>query len=285
MRFWPLVFRLCGIAVLTLLLMLLLSFLLSIVASMLGREPDVFLNWVHTIFSTAVIVSVCVFAFGIDRMGFRDMGLELQGRWGELGFGLVLGGGLLLVNFLLLNALGIVVVRGVDWAGSINFLLIALIYYTPAAMAEELVCRGYILNHLSGKIYLPLLLSSLLFTALHLPGLDGFRIAGLMVTGVAYGYMYLWSGSLWLPIGVHLSWNIVLSATLGDASLGLSLLYLSVFPGTSCITAQLAGIAKPVIGLFLARWFLQRRGYLCPWRARLSTFLTPDLFVEENEAT
>ena len=78
-------------------------------------------------------------------------------------------------------------------------LIIALI----PAFGEELLFRGLIQKGLFkswGNIHLAIWLSAFLFSALHLQFLGfipRFLIGGLL------GYLFFWSGSIWLPILAH----------------------------------------------------------------------------------
>lgn len=81
----------------------------------------------------------------------------------------------------------------------INILVIALL----AAVGEELLFRGCFQNILvqwTKNIHIAIWLTAILFSALH------FQFYGFlprMLLGVLLGYLYVWSGSLWLPILFH----------------------------------------------------------------------------------
>ncbi len=81
----------------------------------------------------------------------------------------------------------------------VNLLMIAVL----PAIGEELLFRGVILRFLkewTGKVHLAVLLSAFIFSTLH------FQFYGFFprfLLGVLLGYMFVWSGSLWVPILVH----------------------------------------------------------------------------------
>lgn len=81
----------------------------------------------------------------------------------------------------------------------VNLLMIAIL----PAVGEELLFRGVILRFLkdwTGKIHLAVFLSAFIFSSLH------FQFYGFLprfLLGVLLGYMFVWSGSLWVPILVH----------------------------------------------------------------------------------
>ena len=87
-----------------------------------------------------------------------------------------------------------------SWIGLlINLLIIAII----PAVGEELLFRGVIQKELflkTKKIHLSIWLTAFLFSAMHLQFLGfipRFLIGGLL------GYLFYWSGSIWLPITAH----------------------------------------------------------------------------------
>jgi hypothetical protein len=81
----------------------------------------------------------------------------------------------------------------------INLLMIALI----PAIGEELLFRGLfqpLFQKITNNPHLGIWLAAILFSALHMQFLGFFP---RMFMGAAFGYLLLWSGSLWLPIVGH----------------------------------------------------------------------------------
>lgn len=81
----------------------------------------------------------------------------------------------------------------------INIFMIALL----PAVTEELLFRGALSKMLfrwSGNIHVAVMISALIFSAIHLQ-FYGFLPRFLL--GVLLGYLFLWSGNLWLPITAH----------------------------------------------------------------------------------
>ncbi|MEA3478294.1 MAG: CPBP family intramembrane glutamic endopeptidase [Bacteroidota bacterium] len=81
----------------------------------------------------------------------------------------------------------------------VNLLMIAIL----PAIGEELLFRGVVLRFLkdwTGKVHLAVILSAFIFASLH------FQFYGFLprlLLGILLGYMFVWSGSLWVPIIVH----------------------------------------------------------------------------------
>lgn len=85
----------------------------------------------------------------------------------------------------------------------VNLIIIALL----AAVGEELLFRGVVLqlfiDWFKNK-HLAIIVSAVLFSALHL---QFYGFLPRMLLGMLFGYIFIWSGSLWLPIILHFIFN------------------------------------------------------------------------------
>jgi hypothetical protein len=87
----------------------------------------------------------------------------------------------------------------------VNILLIAVL----PAFAEELLFRGVIarlFNKWTGSVHVAVILSAAIFAAVHMQFL-GFVPRFLL--GMALGYLFFWSGGLWLPVIAHFTNNFL----------------------------------------------------------------------------
>lgn len=85
----------------------------------------------------------------------------------------------------------------------VNIFIIALV----AAVGEELLFRGIILRLLiewTKNIHWGVILSSILFSALHM---QFFGFLPRMTLGILFGYIFIWSGTIWIPIILHFLFN------------------------------------------------------------------------------
>jgi membrane protease YdiL (CAAX protease family) len=81
----------------------------------------------------------------------------------------------------------------------VNLLIIAVL----AALGEEFIFRGIILRlfkEWTGNTHFAVIVSAVLFSALHM---QFFGFAPRIILGLVLGYLFVWSGSLWLPIIYH----------------------------------------------------------------------------------
>lgn len=80
-----------------------------------------------------------------------------------------------------------------------NLFLIAVI----PAVGEELMFRGVfqrILNDWTKNIHIAIWISAILFSAMHM---QFYGFLPRMLMGALFGYIFYWSGSLWIPILAH----------------------------------------------------------------------------------
>lgn len=81
----------------------------------------------------------------------------------------------------------------------INLFMIALL----PAIGEELIFRGVfqrILTKIFSSGYVAVMISAFIFSALHL---QFYGFVPRFILGLVYGYLFLWSGTLWLPVIAH----------------------------------------------------------------------------------
>jgi len=85
----------------------------------------------------------------------------------------------------------------------INLLIIGVL----ASLGEEFLFRGVVLRLLFDWLknpHLAILISAILFSALHM---QFFGFLPRTALGIVFGYVFVWSGSLWLPIILHFIFN------------------------------------------------------------------------------
>lgn len=162
----------------------------------------------------------------VDRRPFADYGFHFSATWWlDFCFGLLLGTALMALIFLVEWLAGWVTLAELwrseppDLAFGLAFLA-PLTLYLVVAIAEELLTRGnQIVNLVEGlaplgyvpAVFAAWLLSSAIFGLLHLfnPHVTWVSLANLTLMGCMFGLGFLLTGELALPIGLHLTWNLV----------------------------------------------------------------------------
>ena len=194
------VFSFLGLLLLGRVLVWLGGFLLGITLSLL----------IAAIASNALMMRI------YERLRLADIGL----RWNaagarNLGIGLLGGIGaacLVLSGPMLFRAayLAPVLQSDANWR---TFLFVPLMLLCGAA-GEEMLFRGYAFQVLlrAWGPYATILPVSILFAALHAnnPNATWLGLGNTAGFGVLFGYAFLRSADLWLPIGLHFGWNFTL---------------------------------------------------------------------------
>src|SRR6185295_6101782 len=98
------------------------------------------------------------------------------------------------------------------WSSIIRSMIASLVLLFVAALAEEAMFRGYLLQTLTrAKLaWLGVLLTSVPFGLAHLSNpnvVRGVTFANTALAGIWLAAAYLRTRSLWLALGVHWSWN------------------------------------------------------------------------------
>ena len=157
----------------------------------------------------SVMLCVWLFIRFVDRKPLKSIGLSLNGYKKDLYLGLGLGAGLITLGFLILFILGYLSVDGFSFP--LGGIILYLILFVVVSLHEEIMMRGYILNNLMQSMnrYVALSLSSLVFMTIHLlnPNVSFLSVVNLFLAGIVLGIYYLHKSNLWLPIGMHLTWN------------------------------------------------------------------------------
>jgi uncharacterized protein len=168
------------------------------------------------LFAVAYLTNVMTMRI-FDRRPLSDIGLGAgHGTGRNFVIGLLCGGGaaaLMLTAPLLAGAAHFIPRGGVDsspWSSDVFFLL-ALLF---GAAGEEALFRGYAFQLAIEKIgpFATILPVAVLFGFGHAanPHSTYLSVLNTALWGVLLGYAFVRSRDLWLPIGMHYSWNAVL---------------------------------------------------------------------------
>ncbi|MDP8981362.1 MAG: CPBP family intramembrane metalloprotease [Acidobacteriota bacterium] len=188
-------------------------FIFPVVMFAVGGSP--FIVAALSTFASAAIANAVVLRI-YERGQLADIGLGwTSASRRNLAFGLLggIGGGLAVT---LLPIIGRVADldhnpgASVQWP-SLAFISVVLLF---GAVGEEMLFRGYAFQILVRGLgaWATILPFGVLFAVAHSPNLNFGRLAFLntMLWGILFGYAFLRSGDLWLPIGLHFGWNWVL---------------------------------------------------------------------------
>lgn len=130
---------------------------------------------------------------------------------------------------------------------AINPISNAIIPFTVAfsvAIFEEILIRGIIFRIVEEKLgsYISLLITAIIFGALHLANPNSTLLSGLCVgieAGFLMGAAYIYARNLWFPIAIHFAWNFMQSGIFGAVTSGnekTSSLLITKITGSNLIT-------------------------------------------------
>jgi membrane protease YdiL (CAAX protease family) len=175
------------------------------------------LFWSSVVLAATFLGLSWIFVRFVDHRDFSTLGLALQPGWAkQLGMGLALGTTLQFIVMAILAATHSVHYSPIAVYSAHIWRLVGanILLFMFAATVEELAFRGYALKWLMWSIGTPaaLVLSGILFGAAHLtnPNPTFFSTLNTALAGILMAIPYVRTRSMWMQIGVHWSWNLVL---------------------------------------------------------------------------
>jgi membrane protease YdiL (CAAX protease family) len=107
----------------------------------------------------------------------------------------------------------------------ISSIIIPLTIAFTIAIFEEILIRGIVFRIIEEQLgsYISLLISAIIFGALHMANPNSTLISGLCVgieAGLLMGSAYIYTRSLWFPIAIHFAWNFMQSGIFGAITSG-----------------------------------------------------------------
>lgn len=172
----------------------------------------------------AVIVVVILYCRFFERRSLASMGLSPSFRGlGCYGVGLVLGGLLAGLSFLLLYATGSVTVAGGSYSPAM--LLLFFFGFMIQGAAEEVLLRGYFMvsmTHLSHP-GVAVVASAIFFSLMHNanPGITFLGFVNIFLFGLFLGLLIFRTGNLFMACALHGMWNFAVGNLFGMSVSGL----------------------------------------------------------------
>ncbi|WP_274365437.1 CPBP family intramembrane glutamic endopeptidase [Paenibacillus thermotolerans] len=182
---------------------------------------------VNTLGSASAIGAALLMYAAFEKKAGWPLGLRQLGAFRKLAQGLGLGILLISVGFLIILGLGGVRITGTAFDSAVvQGLLLDLILFITVGFSEEIFSRGYtygLVRHHYGAVWATVV-SSVLFALLHSmnPAVwdSAFPMLNLFLAGVLLALLREWSGGLWVPIGMHITWNFFQGDVYGMAVSG-----------------------------------------------------------------
>ena len=234
-----------------------------ILLRMMGLNTDVMTSYAgEPLKSVQHIMALAIAGFAvyigyaqfIKQRSVSELALPGMGR--ELGIGLLLGAGLYTVCELILMALGIYRINGLN---PLSYMMPAIAMALSSSIFEELLFRGVLFRSVETWFgsWAALVVSSLVFGLTHLINPQG-TIEGALFIAVEAGILlaaaFMLTRRLWLSIGFHMAWNYTQSAIFSgivsgnDAQQGL---IRSTMKGPDWLTGGSFGVESSVLALVM----------------------------------
>lgn len=156
-----------------------------------------------------------------------------------------------------------------DFSGELQFRIVMM--FLTVAVGEELILRGVIFRWIDERwnTGVALLISAILFGWMHISNDNATWWSSLAIAieaGLLLGAAYKWSGTLWVPIGIHWAWNYIQGNFFGLAVSGTDAgdsILVTTVNGPNIITGGAFGpeasIISVILGTFLTLVFLTNR--------------------------
>lgn len=147
-----------------------------------------------------------------EKMGFSPFSAY------QLFIGIALGAAAFSSIFYIYKSIGLLSINDFSWTN--GNLITTVLMFTAGAIGEELIFRSFFFNGLkefTKSIPFILIISSLFFSLVHWfnEGSTVLSSFSAFMGGIMYGYAFIRTEKLWLPIGLHFSWNFFQSFVFG----------------------------------------------------------------------
>lgn len=254
-------------------LLLVAGFVLALIMYALSQAVGDFVKpvWANCLvqlaLSAVMVALYALFVKWFEKHPARDIPFQRLGA--DLGKGFLVGMLFFVAVVAVMAVSGIYKIQGIgtDRPAAI---LSAFCLFLTVGVGEEILFRGILFRWIDEKwgFVAALVVSALLFGAVHLgqPGATWWSSLAIAVeAGLLLGAAYKWSGTLWLPVGIHWSWNFFQGNIFGFAvsggNAGVSLLQATT-SGPDILTGGVFGaeasLITVVLGTLLSVWFILR---------------------------
>lgn len=152
----------------------------------------------------------------------------------------------------------------VTWKGfSVEKQFNVFMMFLAVAVGEEMIFRGVIFRWIDERwnTWVALLISAILFGWMHISNDNATWWSSLAIAveaGLLLGAAYKWSGSLWVPIGIHWAWNYTQGNIFGLAVSGSKAgetMLTTIVNGPDIITGGAFGPEASIISVILGTFF------------------------------
>lgn len=162
-----------------------------------------------TLLPAVIVIIYCRF---VERRSLNSMGFVKKGFAVKYLIGLIAGFAMFSATLLISYLFGAVKYVGTDFNNGVMFALMCVGWLIQGA-EEEILCRGYFMPSLSGKmpLWAAVLISSVFFSLMHImnAGFNLIVLVNLTLTGIMFAVLAIRFDSLFVCCAAHSVWNFV----------------------------------------------------------------------------
>ncbi|MGN0427695.1 MAG: lysostaphin resistance A-like protein [Agathobacter sp.] len=175
--------------------------------NLVSKDSFMAVSLIAEIAMILIVFGMCAL---IQKRSPRKLGFTKGNFLKEYGIGLVVGFVLFSVAVLIALVTGSLTF---SFAGGGAILILFAIGFMIQGMAEEVLCRGYLMCSVARKypLWVAILTNSLIFAALHLlnAGIAPLAFVNLILFGIFASIYFVRRGNIWGIGAVHSVWNFV----------------------------------------------------------------------------
>lgn len=245
-------------------------------SALLQAQPEWLM--IYTLFAEILLIALYAgYCRLIEKRSFATMGFTKDHMFSQYVKGLlwavVLFGG----AYLLCVGTGAVHFEGVS-AGMIpGYIVLYFVGYMIQGMAEEVICRGYLLVSLSRNhsVCYSVIISSGVFMAMHMSNdhVTLLSFINIFLCGLLFGLIFVERGNIWMVAALHAGWNFLQNNLFGMPVSGMaqgnSVFTTTFVDGRSLINGGVFGIEGGIavtvvlaLGIYITYRRMDRKGML-----------------------
>ena len=184
----------------------------TLIDKIFNEMSELNMDYLYIMSYAACIIVIFIIFKLIYKRPISQLGISSENWINRLGLGLLTGMAAITLYVLISLILGIASLSGYDfqYLYSSDFLT-SFIFFVGAGFFEEILFRGFFMTVLktTRKKVLIFTLPAVIFASMHLgnPNVNLLGLINILLIGFAFAYMFVKTGSLWMPAGYHISWN------------------------------------------------------------------------------
>ncbi len=188
-----------------------------------GDFPLEYLLFIYVFVLMGTIAAYYVFRKYLDKKAIGNFGYKSNTAVKDSAIGFLIGTLFITLCFIFLYIAGILQISSYNF--NIVEQLLYIVFFIIAAINEEIMFRGYVLDKLleKGNKFVALFSSSVLFAIFHAinPNITWIAFINLILAGMFLGSFYLYKRNLYLPTLLHFAWNYFQGPVYGFGVSGL----------------------------------------------------------------